>query len=111
MTFDSLKEYRRYKELTMLERAGEIQHLQRQVKYVLIPAQYAESTEVYKSGAKKGLRKPGKLLEREVSYMADFVYCQDGKIVVEDCKGFKTKEYILKRKMMLWHHRVKIKET
>ena len=94
--FDSKKEAKRYQELLLLERAGEISNLQRQVKYVLIPAQ--------KDGN-------GKLLEREVSYIADFVYTENGKTVVEDAKGVRTKDFIIKRKLMLWIHGIRIMEV
>lgn len=107
--FDSRKEARRYQQLMLLQNGGVISELQTQVKYVLIPAQY----ETYERYGKKGQRlKDGKkLLEKEVSYIADFVYVQDGKKVVEDTKGFRTKDYILKRKLMLWVHNIKIKEV
>ena len=60
----------------------------------------------------KGGRKPGKLLEHEVSYIADFVYKdKDGNQIVEDTKGFKTKDYELKRKMMLYFHGIRIREV
>lgn len=108
--FDSKKEGVRYKELKMLERAGIIQDLQRQVKYVLIPAQYEPSGEIYTKGKEKGKPKKGKLIERECAYYADFVYTENGKIVVEDTKGVKTPEYIIKRKLMLYVHNIKIKE-
>lgn len=81
-----------------MERAGLISDLERQVKYVLIPAQ----------------RINGKVVEREVSYNADFRYIENGVIVVEDVKSEitrKDKAYILKRKMMLYFHGVQIKET
>lgn len=107
MTFDSVKEYRRFCELSLLERAGAIRNLKRQVKYVLIPAQRAFTNEI----DKKGNFKKGKLLERECAYIADFVYEQDGKIVVEDVKGVRTKDYILKRKMMLFFHGIRIVEV
>jgi hypothetical protein len=55
--------------------------------------------------------KRGKLLEREVAYIADFVYTEDGKRIVEDSKGFKTKDFIIKRKLMLYMHGIRIKET
>jgi hypothetical protein len=104
--FDSLKEARRFGELQLLQRAGKIQDLQTQVKFVLIPAQYAPDTIGVRGGVKRG-----RLLEREVSYIADFVYTQDGKTVVEDTKGFRTADYIIKRKMMLYFHGIQIKET
>lgn len=108
--FDSRKEARRWNELKLLERAKEISNLQRQVKYVLIPAQY-ETIERY---SKKGdrLKDGTKLIEREVAYIADFVYTdmKTGKTVVEDTKGVKTKDYIIKRKLMLYLHQIRIKE-
>ena len=104
-TFDSKKEYRRYQELKLLEQAGEVRNIQRQVKFVLIPAQREPDT----IGPRGGVR-PGKVIEKEVSYIADFVYTEAGKTVVEDTKGFKTKDYILKRKMMLYFHGIRIKE-
>lgn len=109
--FDSKREYQRWCELKLLEKAGEIWGLERQVKYVLIPAQHEFTGEYYKRGKHKGEPKPGKLLEREVSYIADFVYFIDVEQVVEDCKGMRTKEYILKRKLMLWKHGIRVKET
>lgn len=107
MVFDSVKEYRRFCELSLLERAGAIRNLKRQVKYVLIPAQRAFTNEI----DKKGNFRKGKLLERECAYIADFVYEQNGKIVVEDVKGVRTKDYILKRKMMLFFHGIRIVEV
>lgn len=106
MDFDSLREYRRFCELRLLERAGQIHDLQRQVKFVLIPAQYGPETVGKRGGVKRG-----QLLEREASYVADFVYTQDGKRIVEDSKGFRTADYILKRKLMLYIHGIQIKET
>ena len=88
--FDSHKEYHRWCELRLLERAGKISDLKRQVAYELIPKQ-------------KG--------ERACSYVADFVYLADGKLVVEDCKGCRTEGYKIKRKLMLWVHGISIKET
>lgn len=106
MTFDSAKEARRFGELSLLQRAGEISDLRTQVKYVLIPAQ--REPDVI---GKRGGVTPGKLLERECAYVADFVYKQDGVEVVEDAKGMRTKDYIIKRKMMLWVHGIRIRET
>ena len=108
--FDSRKEARRWNELKLLERAKEIKDLQRQVKYVLIPAQY-ETIERYSKDGKR-LKDGTKLIERETSYVADFVYLdtKTGETVVEDTKGVKTKDYILKRKMMLYFHHIRIKE-
>lgn len=122
-TFDSLREYRRYKELKLMEQAGEICDLQRQVKFVLVPVQREPDTTTT-----RGKVKTGKVIEREVSYLADFAYMvpthgqevdEDGgvhfwggfELVVEDTKGFRTKDYIIKRKLMLWVHGIKIKEV
>ena len=105
--FASKREARRYRELFLLLKAGEISDLRMQVKYLLIPAQ-REPDQI----GPKGGRKPGKLIEHEVSYVADFVYKdKDGNEIVEDTKGFRTKEYILKRKMMLWIHKIRIREV
>lgn len=99
LEFDSRKEYNRWYELKLLERAGKIKKLRRQVKYVLIPAQHEEQ---YK-----------KLLERECAYVADFVYWDNelGQEVVEDTKGVRTAEYKIKRKLMLFKYGIRIKET
>ena len=108
---DSRLEASRWCELKLLERAGAIKDLRRQVEFELIPAQY-ESFERY---SKKGTRlKDGvKLVERKVSYVADFVYhdVEANKMVVEDTKGFKTKDYKIKKKLMLWVHNIKITEV
>lgn len=88
--FDSVKEYHRWGCLRLLERAGEITDLKRQVKFELIPKQ-------------DGMR--------ACNYVADFTYYQDGKLVVEDCKGYKTEAYKLKKKLMLWVHGIRIHET
>lgn len=108
--YDSTKEARRHQELKLLERAGKISDLQTQVKFVLIPTQREPDT----IGPRGGV-KPGKVLEREVSYIADFVYTQDGKRVIEDVKGFKDGEayklFVVKRKLMLYIHGIRIKET
>lgn len=94
--FDSKKEANRYQELLLLEKAGVIKNLSRQVKFVLIPSQRDES---------------GKLIERECSYKADFAYEEGIKTVVEDVKGFRTKEYVIKRKLMLWRYGIRIMEV
>ena len=88
--FDSVKEYHRWECLKLLQRAGEIKDLKRQVKFELIPKQ-------------KG--------ERACYYIADFTYYEGGELVVEDCKGFKTDVYRIKKKMMLWVHGIRVKET
>lgn len=96
-TFDSRKEFDRYQELLLLQRAGKIRDLQTQVRYELIPNQYGPD---------------GKMVERSVAYKADFVY-QDmatGQTVVEDTKGFRTQEYIIKRKLMRYRYGIEIRE-
>lgn len=93
--FDSKKEANRYAELLMLERAGVISDLKRQVRYELIPTQY--------DGAQ--------CVERACNYVADFVYTQEGKTIVEDCKGVRTDVYIIKRKLMYEKYGIRIKET
>lgn len=105
--FDSQKEALRYKELSYLLSEGIITDLRRQVKYLLIPTQREPDT----LGARGGV-KQGKLLERECSYIADFVYTvvETGETVVEDTKGFKTKEYAIKKKLMLFVYGIRIKE-
>lgn len=110
--FASKKEASRYTELKLLGKAGKIKDLELQKAYELIPAQYEESTEVYTKGLHKGEPKPGRLLERAVVYQADFVYtdCETGQQVVEDTKGMRTKEYVIKRKLLLWRYGIKIKE-
>ena len=106
--FDSKKEARRYLELQQLEKAGLISKLERQKKFVLVPAMYEESTRGPRGGIKKG-----KLIEREVAYYADFVYFDEisKQFVIEDTKGVRTKEYIIKRKLMLWVKGYRIKEV
>ena len=91
MRFDSKREAARWRELQLLERAGEISDLRRQVRYELVP------------------KLPG---ERPVDYIADFVYRdKDGNEVVEDVKGVRTPVYVIKRKLMLWRHGIRIREV
>lgn len=106
IVFDSKKEARRYNELLLLEKAGVIQNLTRQVKFVLIPAQREPDTFGKRGGIKKG-----KTIEKECSYVADFYYKENGVPIVEDTKGFRTKDYIIKRKLMLHVHGIRIKEV
>lgn len=97
--FDSRKEAYRYEELRLMERAGAISDLRRQVSFELIPAQYVA----------------GKCAERAVKYIADFVYVDTltGKTVVEDVKSkaTKTPEYIIKRKLVLYRFGIVINEV
>ena len=105
---DSKREAKRWGELLLLQKAGLISNLQRQVKFVLIPAAY-EVTERYSPSGKR-LKDSRRLVERECAYIADFVYEENGQKVVEDTKGMRTKDYVIKRKMMLYLHGIRIKE-
>lgn len=87
-TFDSKMEYRRWNALCLLEKAGEISDLQRQIPY---------SLDV------NGLH--------ICKYIADFIYIQDGKQVVEDSKGYRTPDYKIKRSLMKAIHGIDILET
>ena len=97
----SIKERKRGVELELMQRAGIISDLQKQVQYELIPAHY----EVV-----NGRRK---CIERACTYRADFVYydVENKKLIVEDSKGVRTEVYKIKRKLMLHVHGIKIKET
>lgn len=93
--FDSKRELKRWQELKLLEKAKQIFNLRRQVKYELIPKQ----------------RHSDDTMERAVTYVADFVYTASLHTVVEDCKGFRTPEYVIKRKLMLRVHGITVKEV
>lgn len=98
MLFDSQAEKERYCHLRLLEKAGEIHDLEHHPKFTLIP----EQRDAY-----------GKLLEKPVEYEADFMYLDDeGVVHVEDVKGMQDppKEYVIKRKLMLYKHGIKIHE-
>lgn len=101
MHFASKREARRYMDLWLMQRAGEITHLQTQVTYPLLPRQ------VHPDGTK----------ERAIDYVADFVYEQDGKTVVEDSKGLRDtssaiyRVFVMKRKMMLYFHGITVREV
>lgn len=105
INFDSRKEARRYAELKQLEAAGEISGLELQKVYVLIPTQREPDVIGKRGGIKKG-----KVIEKAVTYKADFVYMKNGEQIVEDTKGFRTTEYIIKRKLMLYVHGIRITE-
>ncbi len=111
--FDSKREAKRYQELKLLEKCGAISDLKRQVVYELVPTQREESTRVYTKGRKKGQTIVGKVIEKAITYRADFTYIDTatGKKVVEDAKGMRTKDYIMKRKLMLFFHGIKIQEV
>ena len=84
--FDSTKEAKRWCELKLLERQGEISTLERQVR-------------VHLQG------KDGPLVSdkgRRLSYVADFRYFDRRRSawVYEDAKGYKTPEYKLKKAIL-----------
>jgi hypothetical protein len=93
--YASKREAKRAAELRVLQRLREISDLREQVMYVLIPPQ----------------RVNGLLVERACTYVADFVYVQNEKTVVEDSKGHRTRDYIIKRKLMLFMHGIRIREV
>lgn len=112
--FDSKKEANRYLELKSLHRRGEIRDLQMQVPFILIPAQYEEKIEYTPKKKKEKIVK--KLVEQKVSYVADFVYTRNtGEIVVEDVKGYRKgtaySVFVIKRKLMLERHGIKVLEV
>lgn len=111
--FDSKREACRYQELKLLEKCGAISDLKRQVVFELIPTQREKSTKVYKKGRKKGQPIEGKVIEKAVTYISDFAYIDTatGKMIVEDSKGMRTEKYIIKRKLMLYIHGIKIQEV
>ena len=94
--FDSKKEANRYNQLKLLEKVGVIKNLQRQVKFELQPSfKYNNKT------------------IRAINYIADFVYEQDGKQIVEDVKSEATRKdkvYLIKKKMLLYIFNIEIKE-
>lgn len=88
------------------QRVGIISNLREQVPFTLIPAQYGQDpTDPHGKTARV-------LLERPCRYIADFVYTDNetGETIVEDTKGVRTKEYVIKRKLMLHIHGIKITE-
>lgn len=94
--YDSKREAKRGAELELMEKAGLISGLERQVVYELVPKQEGE---------------------RAVTYRADFVYWEHSesgiafRIVVEDSKGFRTPEYVIKRKLLKYVHGITITEV
>lgn len=96
--YDSGREATRAAELRLMQRAGLIKDLREQVDYELLPSQKDEA---------------GKTIERPVRYRADFVYTDvpTNQTIVEDVKGCRTKEYIIKRKIMLFLYGIRIKEV
>lgn len=103
----SLREHRRAAQLRLWLRAGLISNLREQVPFELIPAQYGSCGTDFKG-------KPVCVcIEKSCKYIADFVYTdnESGQTIVEDTKGVRTAEYIIKRKLMLYVHGIRIKEV
>lgn len=92
--FDSAKEAKRYTRLRDMEEEGMIQHLRLQVPFELLPSFECDGVKY-----------------RGMSYVADFVYVRDGKVVVEDVKGVKTPEYKMKKKLMAYFNHINIEES
>lgn len=92
--FDSKKEEKRYQELLLMQKAGLITDLKRQVPYILVPA--------FNSNKKR---------YRNMRYIADFTYKQNGKEIVEDAKGYRTEVYKIKKKLMAYIYQIEIKEV
>lgn len=93
-TFDSKREADRYLVLKGMEEDGIIEDLRRQVRYELVPAFDVDGRHY-----------------RPVFYVADFVYVEDGKEVIEDVKGMRTDVYRLKSKLFARRYGKVIKET
>lgn len=95
--FDSIKERDRWIILQEEQKKGLIRELKRQVVFELVPDQKID----------------GKLIERKIQYIADFTYKyrNSDELIVEDAKGIRTKEYRIKRKLMLWVWNVQIREV
>lgn len=107
---DSRTEAYRCNILYQLQQMKKISGLETQKKYVLIPAQRAKGEGFYTKGKNKGKPKPGKVIEKECAYYADFVYYKDGELIVEDVKGVKTEAYKIKKKLMLERYGIRITE-
>ena len=108
ITFDSKKEARRWAMLKLLEKAGKINSLQRQVPFKLAPAFYVDCIEHLKTKDKV----KQVLVHREMNYIADFTYYDhEGNYIVEDTKGFRTEVYRKKKNLMRRIYGIEIKET
>ena len=117
LEFDSKAEYHRWCELKLLERAGKITDLQRQVKYELLPPIY-DYIPRFSPKTGKELKPQQKLVEAGVNYIADFVYKEEnGETVVEDVKGYRDPsssgyaKFVIKRKLMLYLKGIRIREV
>lgn len=106
-TFASKGEWQRWMFLKDAESKGLISGLRKQVEFILIPTQYKEEV-VHLKTKDKIVRR---VAEREVTYVADFVYFKNYELVVEDFKGFPDEKYPIKRKMMLFFNGISIREV
>lgn len=113
MTFDSKRERDRYCELKLLQRAGKISDLRCQVEFLLIPERREPDTL-----GPRGGRRRGRVIEKACCYIADFVYTDDkGNTVVEDVKGYRDPgsaayaKFVIKRKLMLHMHNIRVREV
>lgn len=111
--FDSKKEYKRWQELLLLQKAGEITDLRRQVEFELIPEHRAQDY----IGPRGGVHK-GRVIEKKCVYKADFVYREvlpfgtidEFPVVVEDVKGVvDLPVFVIKRKLMYHLYGIQIK--
>lgn len=99
--FDSMKERDRYASLVLLQEIGSIKGLRRQVEYLLIPSH----------------KRSDGSTERSCKYVADFVYEEDGVMVVEDVKGYRDPKsagyakFVIKRKLMLDRFGITVREV
>lgn len=87
ITFDSKKEGLHYLELKRRQELGEISDLELQPSFLL----------------QEKFKRDGKTY-RPITYIADFRYVEEGKVIVEDVKGFKTPEYKIKKKLLLYKY-------
>lgn len=110
LKFDSEKERDRYIFLKEQEKLGNIQDLQLQVRYELIPAIKEEYVEHLKTKDKVKTR----TIQLAITYTCDFQYYKNGELVIEDVKSHPkmlTKEYALKKKMLFALKGLKITEV
>lgn len=94
IVFDSALEAKRYKQLKLLEDAGAIKNLILQPKFRLMDSfKYDDKT------------------IRAIDYIADFMYEENGKVIVEDVKGIRTKDYIIKSKLFIKKYTIDLGEV
>lgn len=99
--FPSTREGEYYLLYKEMEAKGEISDLKRQVPYILLPEISEEYDEVVHLKTKDKTVHKKRVIQKVTRYIADFVFTKDGEEVIVDVKGKRTKEYELKKKMML----------